>query len=324
MPKKKEEGVEEKVIPSPVIQPKEVVKFEKSTYPDLITGYPIEYYNMYKFMTDTLMWFDNTIMVNFSIYASRQKNLGNPENNYGFYNIYEAPDTKNYISMQRSFGCVISIEMSKACANRINVYDTSIFRHNFHADHLAEFKYTQKNKMLSWYYNPGMYLESILNKKGEPTGKYNAARLKSGINSGRDLVAELKDKNGNRVYFVARPDEEGCEDGQCNGLIVTMNLNKDADISDRYIPWSKIFEFFEVVIDLNMAQYGSSMLSFLGMAPIGVGMSLDYMQKFDRLNHKQKKMSLKSKGYFSDHADKRVEKTNIATLNQIMNNKEGS
>ena len=35
----------EKEQPSPLTQPKEVVRFEKSTYPDLITGYPIEYYN---------------------------------------------------------------------------------------------------------------------------------------------------------------------------------------------------------------------------------------------------------------------------------------
>ena len=306
----------EKEQPSPLSKPKEVVRFEKSTYPDLITGYPIEYYNMYKYMTDTLMWIDTTVMVNFNIYANRQKNLGSPENNYGFYNTYQSKDSKNYVSIQRSFGCVISIEISKSYANRMGIYDASIFRHNIHADHLAEFKYTQKNKILSWYFNPALYLEPELNKKGEPTGKYYN-RFKKGV-SENEIIAILRDKNNSSIYFIANPDTEGCEKGFSKGIIVSMVLNKDADISNRYIPWPKIFEFFEVVVDLNMAQYGSSMLAFLGMAPVGVGMSLEYMQKFDRINHKQKKVSLKSKSYFSNpKSNKKIEET-MDTINKLI------
>ena len=265
---------------------KEVCKFTKSIYPDLITGYPIEYYNMYKYMTDTLMWLhDSGIIVTFNLYASGKIKPSVGTEVYGFYHTRENKDSA--ININRNFSYCICIETTKLFNSNHGLTDSC--RVTLFSEALSVFKYTAVPKILDWYNNPSKYIAA--NPKDKT--KYSAS-FKKEIKA-ENVTAVLLDKDRKAsIIFEACPENDG-EGGS------TGKLNIGLHIADQfiYLPWNKMFEFIHIVIDMNHQLYASTMLSFIGMAPVGIGMEPEYMAKYSKLKNQPKKLSLKDTSYFT-------------------------
>lgn len=292
---------------------KEVIKFIKPTYPDLVTGYPIEFYNMYKNMSDTLMWLsDEGILVKFNVYSPRhnKKPYGNSDNTHGFYNTYEFKE-RDAIGIQRDFNCNITIESTKTFNNAYNLIDS--IRINLYASQLANFRYTQVPKILDWIKNPTYYLEHFT-KNG--TIQYKSVFNKK-IVTDEMLSAYFEDKYGNKIFrFCPLPYRKSKNDPRFDRMGVYIDLTPyHAGRIPITVP--TVLEFISAVVNLNMNLYASSMLAFLGMPPVGVGMTPEYMAKFDNIDHNIKKVS--SQNWLNDN-NARTVKSVLDKANLIVDN----
>lgn len=287
---------------------KEVCKFTKSIYPDLITGYPIEYYNMYKYMSDTLMWLsDAGITVNFNLYASGKQVPSAGLDVYGFYSARE--NKGKTISINRQFGYCISIEATKSFNKNFRLPD-EIFRVVLFPETIANFKYVEVPKILDWYNNPTKYLLPNPKKKGKYTSNLN-----KGIVKEVHLCAYLRNKEREVVFvFEACPEDDG--EGGSTGR---FNIGIRFAGQFIHISWSKMFEFIHTVIDMNHQMYASTMLSFLGMAPVGIGMEPEYMAKYSKLKGVPKKVSIGNTNYFQQFNKTKVLGDALKLANSIVN-----
>ena len=265
---------------------KEVVKFIKPSYPDLVTGYPIEFYNMYKNMSDTLMWLsDKGLIVKFNIYSPRRnkKPYGNPDNIHGFYTTYESKE-RDAIGIQRDFNSNITIESTKAFNDAHCL--TSSIRVNLYASQLANFRYTQVPKILDWLKNPTYYLDRFI--KNDTIG--HTASFNNKVTD-EMVSACFEDRSGNKIFkFCADPYQKSKTDPTFDHMGIAIDL-RPYHAGFISIPVPNMLEFINSVVQINMSLYASTMLAFLGMPPVGVGMPPDYMAKFDGTDHSIKKVN---------------------------------
>jgi hypothetical protein len=80
-----------------------------------------------------------------------------------------------------------------------------------------------------------------------------------------------------------------------------------------------MFEFIHTVIDMNHQMYASTMLSFIGMAPVGVGMEPEYMAKYSKLKEQPKKLTLKNTSYFANFNKTKTLKDAVSLANSMVN-----
>jgi hypothetical protein len=61
------------------------------------------------------------------------------------------------------------------------------------------------------------------------------------------------------------------------------------------------------------------MLSFIGMAPIGIGMEPEYMAKYSKLKEQPKKLTLKNTSYFANFNKTKTLKDAVSLANSMVN-----
>lgn len=287
-------------------EPKEVCKFTKSIYPDLVTGYPIEFYNMYKCISDTLMWINDGITVKFNMYASGKHKASVGTDVYGFYTTNES---NNAVYVNRNYAYCINIDAMPKFITTIGAAPTTRISLTIFSDTLARLKYVEKPKILDWLYNPKKYLTFTKD------GKVCTGGFKHSVPKEQTQVL-IVDKKVKLSFLI----EAEAEDKGRNEYTGRISLRMTFAGKTMPLEWSKMLEFLHVVVDMDHQMYASTMLSFLGMPPMGVGMEPEYMAKYSKLKSMTKKVSVGNTSYFANYGKTRVLKDALSVANSVANN----
>ena len=287
-------------------EPKEVCKFTKSIYPDLVTGYPIEFYNMYKCISDTLMWINDGITVKFNMYASGKHKASVGTDVYGFYT---ASESNNAVYVNRNYAYCINIDAMPRFITDIGAAPTTRISLTIFSDTLARLKYVEEPKILDWLYHPEKYLTFTKD------GKACTGGFKHSIPKSQRQVL-IVDRNKSVSFMI----EAEAEDKGKNDYTGRISLRVTFAGKTMPLDWSKMLEFLHVVVDMDHQMYASTMLAFLGMPPMGVGMEPEYMAKYSKLKSMTKKVSVGSTSYFANYGKTRVLKDALSVANSVANN----
>ena len=176
------------------------------------------------------------------------------------------------------------------------------------SDTLARLKYVEKPKILDWLYHPEKYL--TFTKTKVCTGGFKSTVLET------DRQVLIVDKKVDLSFMIEAEAEDKGENEYTGRISLRMTF------AGKTMPldWSKMLEFLHVVVDMDHQMYASTMLAFLGMPPMGVGMEPEYMAKYSKLKSMTKKVSVGNTSYFANYGKTRVLKDALNVANSVANN----